>query len=335
MFADNMIRLNLNESAYPPLPAVAEVLHQQVLSAHRYPEFTPHGSRRVIAHHLGVSDDMVTVGAGATGVILQALQAALDQYHGVAPELVTATPTFDGFPILAQLLRMDFRGVPLDRGGGVDLDALRTSVTASTVAVIVCSPHNPTGTVVDERELHAFLTSLPDHVTVILDQAYIEFSTAAPDLHRLIARHPRLVVVRTFSKAHGLAALRVGYGVGDERLMSEIRRFEIPFAVSAPAQAAVPVALAATTALAHRVEAMRGARDRLSAQLHAIGASTIAGEGNFVYLPGADGVALGSLLGTCGVAVKTVPGHGVRITVGDTFSNARVLAALRATAATA
>lgn len=201
--------------------------------------------------------------------------------------------------------------------------------------MIVCSPHNPTGTIVDERELHAFLTSLPDHVTAILDQAYIEFSTAAPDLHRLIARHPRLVVVRTFSKAHGLAALRVGYGVGDERLMSGIRRFEIPFAVSAPAQAAVPVALAATTALAHRVEAMRAARDRLSAQLHAIGASTIAGEGNFVYLPGADGVALGSLLGTCGVAVKTVPGHGVRITVGDTFSNARVLAALRATAATA
>ena len=142
------------------------------------------------------------------------------------------------------------------------------------------------------------------------------------------------MVLRTFSKAYGLAALRVGYGVGNARVMAEVQRLEVPFAVGAPAQAAVPVALAAHTELAQRVTAMRTQRTRLAQQLHELGAETLTSEANFVYLQGDHGIALGSLLTTSGIPVKQVRGHGARVTVGDGCTTEHVLAALRATAAT-
>lgn len=319
------------------MPSVAEALRDQVTRTNLYPEFLPHSTRRAIAAHLEVDDSMISVGPGATGVALQTLHAAVRNgaRHGVcAPELVTATPTFDGFPILADMAGLRMHGIPLDARGQVDLTAIHEAIGSNTVAVIICSPHNPTGAVIDEAVLISFLTALPTHLTVIIDEAYIEFSTAAPDLAGLLDAHLRTVVLRTFSKAYGLAALRVGYGVGNARVMTEVRGLEVPFAVGAPAQAAVPVALTAHTELAHRVAAMRTQRTRLARKLHELGAETFTGEANFVYLPGDDGVALGSLLTTCGMPVKQVCGHGARVTVGDGCTTEHVLAALRATAAT-
>lgn len=334
----HVVRLDLNESAYPPLPSVAEVLREQVARTNLYPEFLPHSTRRAVARHLGVDDSMVSVGPGATGVALQTLHAAVRNgaRRGVdTPELVTATPTFDGFPILADMAGLRMRGIPLDARGQVDLTAIHSAIGSNTVAVIICSPHNPTGAVVDEDVLVSFLNALPPHLTVIIDEAYIEFSTAAPDLAGLLHAHLGTVVLRTFSKAYGLAALRVGYGVGNARVMAEVQRLEVPFAVGAPAQAAVPVALAAHTELAQRVTAMRTQRTRLAQQLHELGAETLTSEANFVYLQGDDGIALGSLLTTSGIPVKQVRGHGARVTVGDGCTTEHVLAALRATAATA
>jgi histidinol-phosphate aminotransferase len=335
---DLPIRLNLNESAYPPLPAVAAALHRQVGTAHRYPQFLPDAPRAAIAAHLGVEPDRVTVGAGATGVAAAILHAAAHRARARGhprPTLTTAMPTFDGYPMLAEMAGLTVVPVALRTSGGVDLAALAAAVRPDTAAVVVCSPHNPTGAVVDERELHTFLDRIPATVTVVLDEAYVEFSSRPPDLHELLRRHPRLLVLRTFSKAYGLAGLRIGYAVGPPAAVADARRFEVPFSVGPAARVAVPIALAAAREMADRVEAMRVERDRMACGLAAIGAPPPASEGNFLYLPGRDGIALGHLLGACGIVTKQCPPYGVRVTVGDRWSTDYLLAALRTMAMTA
>lgn len=331
--APDRLHLDLNELAYPPLPAVAAALHANVGRANRYPEFRPDRTRATIADHLGVPRSRVTVGAGATGVAFAVLQSCVRAASGVErPAMVTALPTFDGYPILARMAGLTVDAVRLTPSGSVDLTALFDAVRPNTVAVAICSPHNPTGSVVDETRLHEFIEALPAGVTVLLDQAYVEFARQPPDLHRLIDRHRRLMVLRTFSKAYGLAALRVGYGVGATELVAGAAEFEVPFGVGSAAAVAVPVALASQLDLRHRVAAVRAERDRLAAQLASVGVTTLPSEGNFLFLPGAAGTDIGRVLAGCGVAVKRCGTHGVRITVGDRAATDYVLDVLRGVA---
>ncbi len=331
------LRLDLNESAYPPLPSVAAALQHEILESHRYPDFLPDRTRGQIACHLGVVPERVTVGPGATGVALSALQCAVRRAAdaGIAtPALLTSTPTFDGYPILARMVGMRFDAVDLDDAGAVDLDRLLASITPETAVVVICSPHNPTGSVVDGGDLNRFLGAVPPHVMTVVDEAYVEFSETASDLHRLI-RNPGVVVLRTFSKAYGLAALRVGYGIGSTELITELRGHEVPFAVGRAAMAAVPVALDAELELAQRVRSMRGERERLTALLAHLGVRVVPSHANFVFLPGAEGVAVGRILRGIGVAVKECGAAGTRITVGDRSGTDQVLGALRLTSRSA
>ncbi|TYQ10664.1 UNVERIFIED_ORG: histidinol-phosphate aminotransferase [Gordonia westfalica J30] len=331
------LRLDLNESAYPPLPSVAAALQLEILESHRYPDFLPDRTRGQIACHLGVVPERVTVGPGATGVALSALQYAVRRAAdaGVAtPALLTSTPTFDGYPILARMVGMRFESVELDDEGSVDLDRLLAAVTPETAVVVLCSPHNPTGSVMNGGDLNRFLAAVPAHVMTIVDEAYVEFSETASDLHRLI-RNPGVVVLRTFSKAYGLAALRVGYGIGSTELISELCGQEVPFAVGRAAMAAVPVALDAELELAQRIRSMRAERDRLTGVLAQMGVRVVPSEANFVFLPGADGVAVGRLLRGIGIAVKECGAAGTRITVGDRSGTDRVIGALRLTSRSA
>ncbi|MFW0785347.1 aminotransferase class I/II-fold pyridoxal phosphate-dependent enzyme [Gordonia sp. CPCC 206044] len=330
-----LTRLDLNESAYGPLPAVAAVLRAGVDDTNRYPDFLPDRTRAHIARHMGVPDAQVTVGAGATGVALAALQACIRRatVRGTLhPAMVTALPTFDGYPILADMLGMRVDAVRLTADGSVDLDAMLGAVTSETVVVVICSPHNPTGSMVDEDDLHEFLWSLPPHVMVVFDEAYVEYTHDRPDLRWLFRVYDDILVLRTFSKAYGLAALRVGYGVGPPALVAAVRAFEVPFGVGSAAMAAVPVALSADHELSLRVRSMRAEREHMADELCSIGCPVLPSEGNFLFLPGADGVAIGGLLRGCGVAVKQCGRSGTRITIGDRFSTDHVMAAMRMTA---
>ncbi|WP_020169885.1 pyridoxal phosphate-dependent aminotransferase [Gordonia polyisoprenivorans] len=336
--APQRVRLDLNESAYGPLPSLARALTDAVPSLNRYPEFLPHRTRRTIAGHLGVDDDAVTVGPGATGVLAAALHCAVR--HGArrgvsSPELLTPIPTFGGYPILAGSLGLRLRGVSLDVRGRPDLQNLYERVGPETVAVAVCSPHNPTGAVLDCSELLDFCTALPDDVTVIIDQAYLEFSDTAPDLAELLAAHSRVVAVRTFSKAHGLAGLRVGYGVGPIPLIDELRSHEVPFAVGSLAELAVPLTLDLSDELSERVRRTRIERRCLADRLRAAGANALPSQANFLFLPGAEGVALGEVLIACGISVTPYRPHGLRITIGDRYDTERVIRALETVAASA
>src|ERR1700704_3586332 len=198
----NPLALSLNENPFPPLPSVRSALAASLDTANRYPEFLPERLRSLIAGRVGVRDDQVVIGAGATGVVLQVLHAVTSP----GDTMVMTSPTFDGYPIFAQMARLRSVTVALDRHGHHDLDAMADAAARARV-VVLCRPHNPTGTIEPAAEIEGFLRRVPSDTVVVLDEAYVEF--LAPE-HRidapaLVARYPNVVVLRTFSKAYGLA----------------------------------------------------------------------------------------------------------------------------------
>ena len=205
----NPLALSLNENPFPPLPAVRSALIESIDSANRYPEYLPEQLRSLIAGRVGVRDGQVVIGVGATGVILQVLQAVTSP----GEKMVMTSPTFDGYPIFAQMNRLESVTVALDAHGHHDLDAMAAAAEHARV-VVVCRPHNPTGTIEPAADIERFLRRVPSDTVVLLDEAYVEFLSPAYriDAPALVERYPNVVVVRTFSKAYGLAGLRIGYG---------------------------------------------------------------------------------------------------------------------------
>lgn len=313
--------LGLSENPFAPLPSVLAAVTAALTQANRYPEFLPEELPRVIADHLGVSPDDVVVGAGATGVAMQVMRAL------GGGELLTSTPTFDGYPIMAEMAGMALVPIPLDSGGDQDLAAMRRSVNRHTSLVVLCRPHNPTGTVLDAAAVRTFLTAIPHRVPVLLDEAYVEFLDPADrlDIHTLLRRHPNLLILRTFSKAYGLAGLRIGYCVGRGRLIERIRHQQLPFGTPTASVAAVRAAYGAGTELRDRVDRINGERDRLRITLRACGIDVPASHANFLYLPG-PGVA--TALRRAGIKAKAYPDGSARITVGDPVAGHAVHAAL-------
>ncbi|KGI70665.1 aminotransferase class I/II-fold pyridoxal phosphate-dependent enzyme [Mycolicibacterium rufum] len=319
--AVNPFALSLNESPFPPLPAVRAAVRASLDSLNRYPEFLPHRLRSVIAGRLGTAVDQVVVGEGATGVLLQVLHALT----GPGDTLVTSTPTFDGYPILARMARLRPVTIPLDRHGHHDLDAMADAAVGARV-VVVCRPHNPTGTVEQVGALERFLRRVPADTVVLLDEAYAEF--LAPDLRLdavdLVRRFGNVVVVRTFSKAYGLAGLRIGYGFCAPALGRALWTMQLPFGVSLPALAAVVASYEAESQLRHRIRTITAERRRLQMRLRAMGVYTTDAQANFVYLPGAE-MRWSDAFDGSGLMVRRYDDGGVRITVGSRASTRAVI----------
>ncbi|MFD4441294.1 pyridoxal phosphate-dependent aminotransferase [Nocardia sp. NPDC058519] len=313
--------LGLSENPFPPLPSILAAVNTALTQANRYPEFLPEELPRVIADHLGVSPDDVVVGAGATGVAMQVMRAL------GSGELLTSTPTFDGYPIMADMAGMTLVPVPLDTGGNQDLTAMRRSVNRRTGLVVLCRPHNPTGTVLDAAAVRSFLAAIPRRVPVLLDEAYVEFLDPADrlDIHTLLHQHPNLLILRTFSKAYGLAGLRIGYCVGRGKLIERIRNQQLPFGIPTASIAAVRAAYTAGTELRDRVDHINRERELLRMTLRACGIEVPRSYANFLYLPG-PGVA--TALRRAGIRAKAYPDGSARIAVGDPVAGRAVHAAL-------
>src|SRR5690348_16669736 len=222
----NPVALSLNENPFPPLPAVRAALIGSIDAANRYPEFLPERLRSLIAGRVGVRYEQVVIGAGATGVILQVLLAVTSP----GDKIVLTSPTFDGYPIFAQMARLETVTVGLDAHGHHDLPAMADAAAGARV-VVVCRPHNPTGTCEAAADIERFLRRVPSDTVVLLDEAYVEF--VAPEYRidgpALVRRFPNVVVLRTFSKAYGLAGLRVGYGFGAPELTRKLWTMQLPF----------------------------------------------------------------------------------------------------------
>jgi histidinol-phosphate aminotransferase len=318
------LALALNESPFPPLPAVRSALIESIDAANRYPEFLPATLRSLIAGRIGVGDEQIILGAGATGVVMQVLRAVTTP----GDRIVLATPTFDGYPIFTRMARLDAVTVPLDAHGHHDLGAMAEAASDAEV-VVLCRPHNPTGTLEGADEVDEFLQRVPARTIVLLDEAYIEF--VAPehrlDVADLLRRYPNVVVLRTFSKAYGLAGLRIGYGLAAPELASTLWTMQLPYGMSITSTVAVAASYDADAQLRQRIRLITSERGYLRRRLRAMGVYSTDGQANFVYLPAA-GRPWREVFDPAGLAVRHYDNGAVRITVGGRASTRAVLAAV-------
>lgn len=298
-------------------------LVQALRQANRYPEFYPHRLPILIADQIGVDASQVVVGSGATGVAMQIMQTVTTP----GDRIVFGWPTFDGYPHLAAKVGLEAAPVALDSNGDQDLEAMARAVDERTSLMAVCRPHNPTGTVIAAAELDAILSSVPRRVLIIVDEAYGEFLGAADRIEtaQLIKRHPNVLVLRTFSKAYGLAGLRIGYAVGHSELIQSVRRLQLPFGVSAAAVAAVQASYAAEAELAERISAILTEAELLQKQLRHMGFCVPHSRANFVYIRNCE---VAERLAQAGISAKSYPDGSARIAVGDPAARHAVLQAL-------
>ena len=315
--------LAANENPYPPLPSVQKAVHDAAGGVHRYPDIAATALTTAIAERFGVPREHVATGTGSVGLIQQLLQATAAE----GDQVLYAWPSFEAYPHLAQIAAARSVRVPL-REHTHDLDAMAAAVTDRTRLVVVCNPNNPTGTVVRRAELERFLDRVPGEVLVVLDEAYREFvrDPDVPDGIDLYRDHPNLAVLRTFSKAYGLAGLRVGFAVAHPPVAAALRACAVPFGISGVAQATAVASLQAEDELRERVDALVAERDRVGAELRALGRPVPPTQANFFWLPIGDrAAAFGAACAAAGVRVRAFPGEGVRVTIGEPEANDLVL----------
>jgi histidinol-phosphate aminotransferase len=318
------LALSLNENPFPPLPGVRSALIESIDVANRYPEYLPERLRSLIASRVGVRDDQVVIGAGATGVILQVLQAVTSP----GETMVMSSPTFDGYPIFSQMARLEPVTVGLDAHGHHDLDAMADAAAHARV-VVVCRPHNPTGTFEPAAEIERFLQRVPPETVVLLDEAYVEFLSPEYriDAPTLVERYPNVVVVRTFSKAYGLAGLRIGYGFCASALARRLWTMQPPFGISITSLVAVAASYDAESQLRQRIRIIAAELRYLRMRLRSMGVYSTDGHANFVYLPPWR-QPWREVFDGSGLQVRNYPDGSVRITVGNRQSTRAVLAAV-------
>ena len=333
---DDAIKLASNESPFPPHPAVVEAISRAAADVNRYPDPDARALRRAIADHHETDPARIAVSNGSCEILLAAALALCEP----GDEILFAWPSFSIYPYLAPLCGAREIRVPLGEGYVHDLDAMLEEVTAATQLLIVCNPNNPTGTHIPAERIAAFLESVPSRTTVILDEAYIEYQTNDdPDTTLdLLAKHPNVVLLRTFSKCHGLAGLRVGYALCSPQFRAAVDAVRQPFSVNSLAQAAATEAIRHQDDVADRAERNLIERVFVEEALREMGFEAAESEANFSWLSLGDldeGEVVASLAKS-GVAVRPGtplggPGH-LRVTYGTHAENQRFLEALRAAA---
>jgi histidinol-phosphate aminotransferase len=338
---DRAVKLASNEVAFPPLPAVLEAIGAAAAETNRYPDNGALALTEALADRYGVDPGQIATGCGAVTVCQQLAQA----FNDPASSIAFAWRSFEMYPLLAQVAGARSVQVPLvpGRAGGPadthDLDALAAAIDDSTRLVFVCNPNNPTGTAVRRAALEAFLDKVPATTLVVLDEAYREFVTDpdVPDGVELMRGRPNVAVLRTFSKAWGLAGIRVGYLLAEDPAVAEaVRKTQVPFSVSLLAQAAAVAALASEDEVRRRCAAVAAERDRLTGALRERGFDVADSQANFVWLPvGEQALPLAAALEARAVITRPFAGEGVRVTVGAPDEDDVFLAALDDVQATA
>lgn len=307
-------KLSSNENPFPVHPAVMAAIAGA--TPNRYPDATALTVRERLAERHGVSPDEVIVGAGSVSILLQLIQAAC----GSGDEAIYAWRSFEAYPLLTTIAGATAVPVPLTDDFRHDLAAMAAAITDRTRILLVCSPNNPTGTTVSADEFAAFMKVVPRDLLVVLDEAYAEFvrDQAAVNGDRLIGRYPNLVILRTFSKAYGLAGLRVGYAVGRRTVIDAARSTQIPLSVTEVAQRAVLAALDHEAELLAQLDELVARRDRVEQALREQGWAVPPSEGNFVWLPtGERTVEVAERFEKAGIIGRAFPGDGIRISVAE------------------
>ena len=277
-----MVRLASNESPYPPLPAVAEAIERALSTLNRYPDPSNSLLRARLSDRYGVPASRIAIGNGSCDILLAAGEALLEP----GAELVYAWPSFSVYPHLGAASGARALTVPLDSSDRHDLEAMLREVTVATRLVLVCNPNNPTSTAIPLQQIAEFLDEVPAHACVIVDEAYCEFNLLEdPDASiELLDSHPNLVLLRTFSKVHGLCGLRVGFALcGSQELPRALDQVRQPFFCNALAQAAAVEALAHQDAVIDRVTRTIAERITVDERLRALGLTPAESQANFCW----------------------------------------------------
>jgi len=309
-------KLSSNEIALAPLPSVLAVITQAAQEINRYPD--PFASELIaaLALKVNVAADQIAIGTGSVGVCQQIVQAMVD----AGDEVIFAWRSFEAYPIIASIAGATSVQVPLLSDGSHDLDEMAAAVTPRTKVIFLCTPNNPTGNVISQSQFDVFITQIPADVLVVIDEAYVEFNRdedAVDGLASMLA-HPNVGILRTFSKAYGLAALRVGYFVGPQQVAQAVGKTAVPFGVSSIAQAAAVESLRSESELLARVEQVAQQRLRCEEQLRELGVNLHASQANFMWW--ALGARTDEFAQVCtehAIAVRAFSGEGVRISVGE------------------
>lgn len=327
---ERIIKLASNENALGASPAARESLVQSALGVNRYPDIDCVELREALSRQLDVPLAQLIVGAGSSELILLAAHALLDATRSV----VYSQYSFVSYEAAARSVGARSIVVPT-RKWQIDLDAMLAAIDVSTRLVFIASPNNPTGVIVEPRELARFIAAVPENVLVVLDEAYRDFvePERRVDVHALLKQHTNLLVLRTFSKVYGLSGLRVGYGMGDAKLISLLRRLQPPFSVNAPAQAAAVAALGDGEFVKRSIALVSQERKRLQGQLGDAHFECVPSHGNFILVRVGDGLKVFRGLLKQGIVVRPVANYGldawIRVTVGLPEENAAFVRALR------
>ncbi|WP_072806145.1 histidinol-phosphate transaminase [Rhodococcoides yunnanense] len=317
------IKLASNETTQGPLPSVRDAIAEAVQNVNRYPDILATALVAELAAMLNVEPKNVAAGNGSVALCQEVVQITC----GPGDEVVFAWRSFEAYPIITRVAGATPVQVPLDENHVHDLDAMLAAITDRTRVVFVCNPNNPSGTVVTRSALEKFLDAVPAYVLVVLDEAYFEYARENPegeytDGVELARGRRNVLVLRTFSKAYGLAGLRVGYAVGDPAIITALGKVRIAFAVNSVAQQAALASLAAKDELLARTDALVEERERVRNALIEWGYTVPHSDSNFVFLPLGDGSgAFADNAAEAGVILRAYGNDGVRITIGDPHEN--------------
>lgn len=328
-------KLSSNENPLGPVPEVARVI-AEFATAHRYPDPLSTALRQKLSARLGVDADDIVTGAGSLGALNQILKTfAGVNTDGVQDEVIYAWRSFEAYPILVGIMGARSVQVPNLPDGSHDLDAMAAAITERTRLILVCTPNNPTGPAVTESQIRAFLAKVPAHIPVVIDEAYFEFCAAstvpegeeAPlnglDIYR---DYENVIILRTFSKAQGLAGLRVGYSISHPQITQHLRVAATPFAVTALAEAAAIASIEHEDAVMERVSHLVSERERVTARLRELGYEFPSTYANFVWLPlGERTGEFVQLMAEHALSVRAFGTEGVRVSIGEVEANDRFL----------
>ncbi|RVW00155.1 histidinol-phosphate transaminase [Rhodococcus xishaensis] len=317
------IKLASNESTQGPLPGVAQAIADAAATANRYPDNTSATLIRALSESLDVPTESIATGCGSVGLCQELVQITCKD----GDEVIYAWRSFEAYPVVTKVAGATPVPVPLTAEQGHDLDAMLAAITDRTRLIFVCTPNNPTGTALGREELERFLDAVPANIVVALDEAYFEYNRSGVDGIELARTRPNVVVLRTFSKAYGLAGIRVGYAVADPAIITALAKVHTTFSVSSVAQAAAIACLRARDELLQRTHVVVAERDRVRDALLAAGYDVSVTEANFVWLPLRDrSAAYGQASADAGVLIRPYATDGVRVTIGDAHENDAFLA---------
>ena len=317
-------KLSSNENPFGPLPGVMEAITAAASNINRYPDPMSNALAEALAQRHGVTRDHVALGTGSVGILQQLVQITA----GPGDEVLYAWRSFEAYPIMTIIAGATPVQVPLGPGHRHDLSAMADAITENTRLIMVCTPNNPTGAVVHQSELDEFLDRVPSNVLVVVDEAYVEFdrdplSVRGVDTYR---DRPNVAVLRTFSKAYGLAGMRVGFCIAHTPVADALRQTQVPFGVSSVAQAAAVASLKAEDALMERVDHLVTERHRVENVLAEQGWQLPTSQANFIWLP--LGQRIDEFVAACeavNLSVRSYANDGVRVTIGETDANDRLL----------